>query len=221
MILAAGMGKAGRRGSVGSAVDLYLFDFDKTLYAYNFLKRLPALALASRSTEYQLASRWWAAGYEIRAESGEWPTADEYLDEFARVCEVERMSLAQWAHARSLASTATPGVVDALRRASTLGTVSVLSNNPSVFAAALPIMAPDVKAIVGDNVLVSAGLGVRKPDARIYELALAHYGAEAENTFFVDDSLPNVEGALALGIHAHHYTTVPLLDEAMTRFENR
>jgi putative hydrolase of the HAD superfamily len=199
-------------------VDLYLFDFDKTLYAYDFRFRLPALASASGVSQYQLASRWWAAGYETRAESGEWPTAAEYLAEFARVTESTELTVEQWAHARSTSMTRNEGTVAALRRAATLGTVSLLSNNPSVFAEALPIMAPDVAELVGDNRLVSYQLGVRKPDARAYELALARYGASADDTFFADDNRENVEGALAVGIHAHHFTTTELLDEAMDAF---
>jgi putative hydrolase of the HAD superfamily len=202
-------------------VDLYLFDFDKTLYAYDFHYRLPDLALAANASQYQLASRWWADGYELRAEAGEWPTAEEYLDEFARVTGSTRMSVDQWAHTRMRASTPIAGSVAALRHASTLGTVSVLSNNPSVFAEALPIMAPDVCSIVGENRLVSAKLGVRKPDPLIYTLALEHFGARPEDTFFTDDVQANVDGALALGIHAHHFTTVELLDEAITTFERR
>ena len=60
-------------------MDLYLFDFDKTLYGYNFLYRLPALSRMSGVSQYDLASLWWAAGYEARAESGEWPDAEQYL----------------------------------------------------------------------------------------------------------------------------------------------
>ena len=135
--------------------------------------------------------------------------------------ESKRISLDDWAHARMRASTPTAGSVAALGRAATLGTVSVLSNNPSVFADALPIMAPDVCAIVGENRLVSAKLGVRKPDPLIYRKALDHFGASAADTFFADDSRENVEGALTLGIHAHHFTTVDLLDAAITAFERR
>jgi putative hydrolase of the HAD superfamily len=201
-------------------VDLYLFDFDKTLYAYNFRRRLPEFARLGGESQYHLASTWWAAGYETRAESGEWPTAEEYLAEFGRVTGAE-LTLEQWAHARALAMTRIDGSVDALRRASTLGTVSLLSNNPSVFAAALPLIAPDVCAIVGDNRLISADLGVRKPDPLVYRLALDRYGVDAGDTFFTDDNAENVAGAAAVGIHAHLFTTPELLDAAITTFSER
>jgi len=207
-------------------VDLYFFDFDKTLYAYDFHFRLPALSLVTGASQYHLAKTWWAGGYEVRAEGGEWPTSEAYLTEFERVTG-SSLTLENWQEARALASTVIPASVEALHRASTLGTVSLLSNNPSPFAESLPLLAPDVTAIVGENRLVSCQLGVRKPDARVFELALAHYGARAEETFFVDDSVGNVEGASALGIHAHQLTYVngvpqtDALDEAITRFAGR
>ena len=209
------------RCSVNTAVDLYLFDFDKTLYSYDFRRRLPEFSRLGGVSQYRLASSWWAAGYERRAESGEWPTAAEYLAEFARVTGAHEFTLEEWASARSLAMTRIDGSVDALRRASALGTVSLLSNNPSVFAEALPHLAPDVCSIVGDNRLISCALGVRKPDALAYERALDRYGARASDTFFADDSLENVLGARAVGIHAHHFTTVEGLDAAMTAFTER
>ena len=201
-------------------MDLYLFDFDKTLYAYDFRKRLPELARLGGVSQYRLASTWWAAGFERRAESGAWPTADAYLAEFARVTGAD-LTLEQWADARSLAMTRIDGSVAALRRAGTLGTVSLLSNNPSPFAAALPRIAPDVAEILGPNRLVSAELGARKPDAAVYRLAMERYGATPETTFFTDDSAENVAGAAALGIHAHQFTTPELLDAAITTFTER
>ena len=201
-------------------MDLYLFDFDKTLYAYDFRKRLPALARLGGVSQYHLASTWWAAGCERRAEAGAWPTADEYLAEFARVTGAD-LTLEQWADARKLAMTRIDGSVAALERAATLGTVSLLSNNPSAFAAALPMLAPDVAGVLGENRLVSAELGVRKPDPQIFRLALERFGASAENTFFADDSAANVEGAASVGIHAHLFTTPELLDAAMTEFAGR
>jgi putative hydrolase of the HAD superfamily len=92
-----------------------------------------------------------------------------------------------------------------LARASTLGTVAVFSNNPSPFLETLPTMAAPVVDIVGDNVVVSFQLGVRKPDPEASRLALARFGASPTDAFFVDDSLANVEGAASIGIDGFHY----------------
>lgn len=188
-------------------MDLYFFDFDKTLYAYDFLKRLPALSTITGASQYHLAKTWWADGYEARAEAGAWRTAAEYLEKFAEVTGYT-LSLDQWCEARQAASTPIAGSVDALRRCADLGTVSLFSNNPSPFAESLPRLAPDVVEIVGDNRVVSCNLGVRKPDPEAMQRALAHYGASAEDTLFVDDSRENVESAASLGMHVHHFLTI-------------
>jgi putative hydrolase of the HAD superfamily len=207
-------------------VDLFFFDFDKTLYAYDSRKRLPALSIASGVSQYHIAKTWWQGGFEIRAESGEWPTAVEYLAEFERITGAA-ITLEQWQQARALASTRIAGSIDALRRAASIGTACVLSNNPSVFAESLPVLAPDVVAIVGDNRLVSCELGVRKPDPQVFELALGRFNARPKDTFFVDDSAANVAGAASVGIHTHHLVYlngVPQVDglhAAIERFAAR
>ena len=190
-------------GQTGAAVDLYFFDLDKTLYAYDFRRRLPALAEMTGASQYHLASTWWAAGFEARAEAGEWPTPALYLDQFAEVTGTERLSLARWASARHRAMTPIEGSIAALWRASHLGIVSLLSNNPAATASALPMLAPDVVEILGRNQLFSYMLGARKPDPELYRRALDHYGCAAEDTFLADDNRGNIEGAREVGITAH------------------
>jgi HAD superfamily hydrolase (TIGR01509 family) len=207
-------------------VDLYLFDFDKTLYRYDFRRRLPALAESIGASQYHLAKSWWAAGYEARAERGEWGTADEYFEQWEKVTGVA-LSVSQWREARLKASTPIPGSVAALKRASTLGVASVFSNNPAPFAQELPRLAPDVVAIVGENRLVSCQLGARKPEVLAYQRALEHFGVRPENVFMADDSAANVAAALEFGMHAHHFTEVrgvfqvEALKRAMEEFAGR
>ena len=49
----------------------YLFDLDRTLYAYNLGYRLPELAKLSGASQCGSAPQRWAVGYETRAEAGE------------------------------------------------------------------------------------------------------------------------------------------------------
>lgn len=188
-------------------MDLYLFDFDKTLYRYDFRKRLPALARSVGASQYHLAKSWWAGGYEARAERGEWRTSAEYFAQWEKVTGVS-LTVSQWREARLQASTPIPGSVAALQRVSTLGIAGVFSNNPAPFAEELPRLAPDVVAIVGENRLVSCALGARKPEALAYRRALEHFGVRPEDAFMADDSHTNVAAALEFGMHAHHFTEV-------------
>lgn len=53
-----------------------------------------------------------------------------------------------------------------------------------------------------DAVVDSSAVGVRKPDARIYRLALEQLGAQPQESVFLDDAPGNVEGARAVGMRA-------------------
>ncbi len=207
-------------------MDLYLFDFDETLNDYDFRIRLPALSRVTGVSQYRLAKSWWAAGYERRAEAGEWPTAAEYLDQFERITGA-RLTLDEWRRTRALAGRPIPGSIDALRRCATLGTVALLSNNPSPFAESLTELAPEVAEIIGGNALISCRLGVRKPDALSYRIALDRFGVRPEDAFFADDSSLNVAGARTVGIQAHRLewlggiAQVGALNDAIDAFASR
>ena len=51
----------------------------------------------------------------------------------------------------------------------------------------------------------SYGAKASKPGRLIYEIAQRQLGLEPASTFFIDDLLPNIETARALGFHTHHY----------------
>jgi 2-haloacid dehalogenase len=56
------------------------------------------------------------------------------------------------------------------------------------------------------GVTVSGDIGLIKPDVAIYETHANSFGLEPAATIFIDDSLPNVEGAKAAGWQAVHFT---------------
>jgi epoxide hydrolase-like predicted phosphatase len=53
-----------------------------------------------------------------------------------------------------------------------------------------------------DEIIISAEVGLAKPDPRIYRLALARLDVEPEAAVFVDDFEENVAGARAVGMQA-------------------
>lgn len=61
-----------------------------------------------------------------------------------------------------------------------------------------------------DKVYLSHRVGLRKPDTAIFRMLLEENGLRADQTLFIDDLLPNVEAAQALGIQTIH------LDKGMT-----
>jgi putative hydrolase of the HAD superfamily len=185
-------------------MDVYFFDCDKTLYDYDFHRRLPRLAELGGVSQYRLASTWWGGGHERAAEIGEYSTSEEYLEVFADVTGA-KLTLAEWQDARKAAMTPIPGSIAALHEAATLGTVSLLSNNPIPFKDSLPVLTPEIVDVLAGNDLVSAVLGARKPERRIYTRALGRFGVRPDEAILFDDSLANVEGARECGMRAYHF----------------
>ena len=65
------------------------------------------------------------------------------------------------------------------------------------------------------DIVVSGDEGLVKPDPEIYHLLMARNGLDASSCLFIDDSLKNVEGAQAVGMKGHHFTTPERLRMAL------
>jgi epoxide hydrolase-like predicted phosphatase len=77
---------------------------------------------------------------------------------------------------------------------------ALLTNNIKEFSAGWRAMIPADDLF--DVIVDSSAVGMRKPDPRIYRMALQQLGVEAEESVFLDDALGNVEAARALGMRA-------------------
>jgi epoxide hydrolase-like predicted phosphatase len=68
-----------------------------------------------------------------------------------------------------------------------------------------------------DAIILSAEEGVKKPDPRIYQIALARLNVMPAETIFVDDMAENVESARALGMWGVQFkNTTQTITEAQT-----
>ena len=56
-----------------------------------------------------------------------------------------------------------------------------------------------------DTIVLSGEVGLRKPDARIFELAVDRVGLPAASCVFVDDLEPNVTAAIGFGLRGVHH----------------
>ncbi|MES2284698.1 MAG: HAD family phosphatase [Bacteroidota bacterium] len=54
-----------------------------------------------------------------------------------------------------------------------------------------------------EKVYLSYKVGMRKPDAEIFELVLSENNLDPNETLFIDDSIQHIEGAKKLGIHTY------------------
>ena len=77
---------------------------------------------------------------------------------------------------------------------------ALLTNNIKEFSVGWRAMIPADDMF--DVIVDSSAVGIRKPDPRIYRLALQQLGVGPEESVFLDDAAGNVEAARAVGIHA-------------------
>lgn len=89
--------------------------------------------------------------------------------------------------------------------------VVVLSNTNRLHTTFWPDEYPEIRA-AADHVYLSQEMGMRKPEARIYEKVLESEGFSASECVFFDDNADNIEGARRLGINSvlvADKTTIP------------
>jgi epoxide hydrolase-like predicted phosphatase len=56
-----------------------------------------------------------------------------------------------------------------------------------------------------DHMVISAEVGVMKPEARIYQIALEQAEVSPDEAVFVDDFYENIEGCRSVGMHGIHF----------------
>ncbi|GLR08903.1 glucose-1-phosphatase [Mixta theicola] len=90
--------------------------------------------------------------------------------------------------------------------------VVILSNTNRLHCDYWPSQYPEVRQ-AADKLYLSQDLGMRKPEARIFQRVLQEEGFSADNAVFFDDNLENIEAARQLGITAVHVTDAQVVPD--------
>lgn len=84
-----------------------------------------------------------------------------------------------------------------------------LSNMPAPYARALERSHDFFSCF--DGGVFSGDVRLLKPQPEIYQILARRHGLQGDRTLFIDDHLPNVQAARALGWQAHHHEDPSLL----------
>ena len=86
--------------------------------------------------------------------------------------------------------------------------IYLLSNTNSIHIDAFKKKIGNIKWVkfcnLFDKIYLSHEVGLRKPNAAIFEYILGEQNLKAQEVFFIDDSPEHIEGANKLGIKTHH-----------------
>lgn len=136
------------------------------------------------------------------AQIGQLPVAD-YWAAVARDLQLSASDVQQLEIDYFSADVLDPALVALIERLRTDGHVVALLSNDS--PALLDKLNKLDIARLFDPLIISAHIGVMKPDARAYQTVLDALKLPAEHTIFVDDMPANIAGAEAVGIHGVRY----------------
>jgi len=185
---------------------LFIFDMDDVLYDYDWRVRMAGMTEITGIPLAELRRLWWHDEGEWAGEAGQFASVEEYFAAFQKAIGVT-VDEDEWVRVRRAAMTPWPDSFAAVRRASELGQVTLLTNNGPLAHKHLRTLAPDLIELFGDHMFTSSHYGARKPNPVVFERVLEAYGARAEDTFFADDMQINVEGARSVGITSYHFGT--------------
>jgi epoxide hydrolase-like predicted phosphatase len=107
-----------------------------------------------------------------------------------------------------------PAMTEALRHAKAAGLATALLSNS--WGLDYPREGWDE---LFDVVVISGEVGMRKPEARIFQLVAEELGLPPQACAFVDDLAPNIRGAEAVGmVGVHHITPQQTIEELEALF---
>jgi putative hydrolase of the HAD superfamily len=199
---------------------LFIFDMDDVLYDYDWRVRMAGMTAMTGHSLDELRRRWWNDRGEWAAEAGVFETAEEYLSAFEKAVGMP-VDEDEWVRVRGAAMTVWPESLEAVRRASALGQVTLLTNNGALVSKHLRTLAPELVELFGDHLFTSSDYRARKPDPVVFERVLASYSTAPTDAFFADDMRINVEGAASIGIAAHLFRSPAELLGAIEDFATR
>ncbi|MFS2060179.1 glucose-1-phosphatase [Kosakonia cowanii] len=178
---------------------LYIFDLGNVIVDIDFNRVLGAWSDFSRVPLATLKQNFVMGEAFHRHERGE--ISDE---EFAKaLCEEMALPLSYeqfstgW---QAVFVALRPDVIDIMHKLRAKGDrVVVLSNTNRLHTTFWPEQYPEIRA-AADRIYLSQEMGMRKPEARIYQQVLAEEGFSADDTVFFDDNAENIAGAERVGI---------------------
>lgn len=201
-------------GGTEPGVRLLIFDVDGVLFHYDREVRVQALAAAIGRSPAEVTDAVFSSGIEDRADAGELGTG-AYLAALS-----ERLGVPvprdAWVAARAASMTPDHDVLRLAAHACRVVPVASLSNNGMLLKEEAPRIAPELVALVKDRLFVAAELGAAKPHLAAYWAVTDRCAVPATTALFVDDSEPNVAGARAAGLQAHHFTTAAALEACLS-----
>lgn len=178
---------------------LYIFDLGNVIVDIDFNRVLGAWSNFSRVPLATLKQSFTMGDAFHQHERGE-ISDEEFAEKLCHEMDLP-LSYEQFSHGwQAIFVGIRPEVIAIMHKLREQGhRVVVLSNTNRLHTTFWPEEYPEVKG-AADKIYLSQEMGMRKPEARIYQAVLQAEGFSAADAIFFDDNVDNIEGANQLGI---------------------
>lgn len=186
--------------------DLIIFDLDETLVDFEPARRLEYLANLTGLPCGHIHARVWGSDFEHAAEQGAYATGDAYLAEFNARLD-SQLTREQWIAARGAAMCVRPKMLELVAELKPRFELALLTNNGSLLRESLPVLVPEICALIDRRLHASCDFGARKPDPAVFTRLVARYGVEPARALFIDDNAEFIAGAGRAGLVTMQFET--------------
>lgn len=194
---------------------LYLFDLGNVIIDIDFKRaqavwsNLSGIPLATITERFRMGT---AFEQHERGEISDLEFAEQMSDELGTSLSFEQFSVG-W---QAIFVDARQEVIDIMHKLRSQGErVVILSNTNNLHCSWWPERYPQVIA-AADRLYLSNELGMRKPEARIYQHVLDQENTTAARAVFFDDNHDNIASARALGIESIQVTNRQIIPAYFT-----
>ena len=184
--------------------DLIIFDLDETLVDFTPARRLEFLAQLTGLPQDRIHDSIWGSDFERAAEQGAYATGDAYLAGFNQRLGFE-LTREQWVAARRAAMRARPEMIAIVAELRPRFELALLTNNGALLRESLPLLVPEVCALIDRRLHASCDFGARKPDPEVFTRLVGRYGVAPGRALFIDDHDEFVAGARRAGLATIHF----------------
>lgn len=170
-----------------------VFDLGNVLIDIHFQKCLSIWSSHSGISEIEIAERFsMDPAYEMH-ERGE-IDASTYFRHLRRCLRID-LTTAQFSEGwTAIIGGEKPGIRDAIKAASRIGPLFILTNTNALHESVWTAKHPDLLRRF-NAVFVSSRMGCRKPEPAIYSTVIGRIGISPDAILFLDDSEENIVGA--------------------------
>lgn len=207
------------RRSIMNYVKTLFIDIGQVLVTLDYPAALRKVAEHTRLSPAEIDSRLRAHADIPRYECGR-ITSEEFYLSTCRLLEIQSADLSTFEtawHAIFASDPAPDACIspDLFSRLKSRFQVVALSNTNQMHFEYLYGASPIIREF--DDYVLSYRVGAMKPQAEIYQAALAQTGRQPEETFFVDDLAVNIAAAAALGIRGVRFEGEEALQRDLCR----